>query len=299
MTTPARHPDDATLFDFATGELAADVRADVRADVERHVAHCSACAAFIAASERGADALAHAVTPLSPEAAERLDARVASEWHLLHTGEPVAVDTAPRKPARSTTRNARDRRPRARSWRRRAVPVLAFVVLAALAGVSVTLVDDPGTTSRPDTSSDGAQATNESSESQATPDRSTAAPAADDGGGASVEQDPAAPADGVAGASPAQPSAGEPALSDIGVEGQGQELDPNAKATGEPNAVTGVPSPEDQYAGSDGTASPGVTNQPYESVCVAGRDASQVVLPDYRYPTTVIEAPLGLVIVCG
>lgn len=302
MTTPSRHPDDATLFDFAAGAL--DTKA--RAVVQQHLTRCAACSAFIAASNAGAAALADVVEPMPEPASTRLRLALDDEWSALHAGERAAVETAPLMPARST-RVGRERRSPARTWRRRAVPVLAFAVIAALAGVSFTLVDDPASTPRPADSS-SAERTTAGASNDATSDGSSGRPEpqaqpAEDAGATSsrppaaatapdtgVEGQPAAaPADG-RGAATSSPDAVEAKEAGAALDAQvatgGTEINP---VTGLPEGDTGVVAPI-EYDPETGLPIP---------VCVAGFDPGLIALPGNRYPATVIDGPLGVYVICG
>jgi hypothetical protein len=302
-TQPPRHPDDATLFDFAAGELDDATRADVR----RHIERCSACSAFLAAATAGSDALQHAVTPLPEPAAHRLQLRVADAWDELHAGELDSIDAAPLRPARSTS-SKRQRRPRARAWRRRAVPAMAFAVLAALAGVSFSLVDGGSTTS-PKAQYDSRATAPATSSPQAdgvagapsSADPMDAAPAASSpGGDAGAGAGAAAKETEQSASAGAAATSGEPARapdSDIGL-GDGT-VPPDATqpqtATSDPERATAeaqANAATDSPATTDGTGA-------YEPVCVSGYDASVIALPNGRYPSTTISGPLGIVVVCG
>ncbi|MBC7461364.1 MAG: zf-HC2 domain-containing protein [Thermoleophilia bacterium] len=272
MTAPSRHPDDATLFDFAAGEL--DTQG--RAVVQQHLARCAACSAFIAASTAGATALAGVVAPMPEAASNRLRLALDDEWGTLHAGERAPIVATPLVPARST-RVGRERRPRARAWRRRAVPVLAFAVIAALAGVSFTLVDNPASTPRPRDSAPTTTATTATTEGAST----SRAGAASEGSSGRIEEQAATATDAAAPTDGGAPATGSPAAATA--QAASAELDEQV-ATGGPveapieyDPATGMPIP----------------------VCVAGFDPARIALPGNRSPATVIQGPLGLYVVCG
>lgn len=142
MDDVTRHPDDEVLFDLVDGSLD-DAAADL---AQRHLARCSACAAFVRAATDGADALAAPVDPMPAAAAESLHLSINAAWRdrrdaiaADEQATPVLIDVAstPLDPATDIPSPPRRRRAR------RLLPVLAFAVLATLAGTSIYIGQQP------------------------------------------------------------------------------------------------------------------------------------------------------------
>ncbi|MCW2949803.1 MAG: hypothetical protein JWN41_816 [Thermoleophilia bacterium] len=135
--TAPRHPDDPTLFDFAADTLDVETRATVR----RHIDHCAACSAFLAAAVAGSQALSDVVEPMPEPAVRRLRLTLDHAWSERNDGEPHPAPTVTPRPARFARGGAQAAR-RSTGWRRRAVPVLALAVVGSLAAVSFSMVND-------------------------------------------------------------------------------------------------------------------------------------------------------------
>jgi hypothetical protein len=132
------HPDDELLFDLADGALD-EARAE---QVRAHLHRCAACAAFVAAATVGAEATTLLVEPMPADAASALDVAMAAAWRerrdaiVAAEAEADAADALETVPVAPTSPAAQpSARPRRRA--RRFVPILAFAVLALLAGTSV------------------------------------------------------------------------------------------------------------------------------------------------------------------
>jgi hypothetical protein len=138
MNDVTRHPDDEVLFDLANGALD-DGTTDL---ARRHIARCAACAAFVRAATDGAAALVEAVEPMPEQSAQSMHLSINAAWRERRDSiaadeqsTPVSVNAdvalAPLDPEAEPIPLPRRRRAR------RLLPVLAFAVLATLAGTSV------------------------------------------------------------------------------------------------------------------------------------------------------------------
>lgn len=153
MDDVTRHPDDEQLFDLVDGAL--DDAATER--VQRHIARCAACAAFVRSATEGAAALDEPVQPMPAAAAEAMHMAIDAEWRARRAvtePEPAPEpdpDPVPMFAPVPTLEQPRPTRRRAR----RLLPVLAFAVLATLAGTSVYVGQQSGS----DSSSSDAKST--------------------------------------------------------------------------------------------------------------------------------------------
>lgn len=153
MEDAPRHPDEATLFDLIEGAL--DPARD--AAVRDHVEECAACSEAVTGARTAAAEARSAATPMPEPAAHRMQLRLAAAWRervsaiaaeeARADARAAAPTEAPAAPPTKTT--SVEHRP---PWRRRLVPLLAFVVLAALAGVSIS-IDEPA----PERQADGSR----------------------------------------------------------------------------------------------------------------------------------------------
>lgn len=297
MDDLSRHPDDATLFDLFDGALDAAREQEVRAHLQR----CAACAAFVAAARAGAPETTTAVVAMPEDASERLHLRLRDGWRertaLIGAAEarqdasgapvpsvPLVGMEEDLVPPRIEPPRAADRR---RPWRRRLVPVLAFGVLAALAGTSVWIGDD---TARPGASGGSADSAAESTTG------ATSAPA--DGDIAAVPD--------IATDTATAPSAGAP------VAATAAGGDDNAASGAADVAVTippTAPEPSDGRAVelADGEARVGEIVPPPAgieqfgdgTICIVTFDQVTIELPDGRIPQQVRQGPFGMFLVCG
>jgi hypothetical protein len=259
------HPDDATLFDLAEGALAPGHAGDVA----RHLDRCAACAAFVETAAAGrAAARDQQLEQLPAPAVDRLAAAFDDAWHEhaparapLAT-EPLQVDGA--RPAAPS---------RWQGVRRRAVPVLAFAVLAGLAGVSVTVLE-PSSGGLP-----------------GEPSEETAA-SADDHGARFMSTDP-------------DPAAGQGTTSG-GAPAPRADTDVQAERFDAPAAGS---LDEDGYLADDVHAGPEAVTIPADPAtgeselavprCTARFDGLQPLLPDGSLPSWIAHGPGGLVVACG
>lgn len=301
MDDVTRHPDDSTLFDLVEGVLD-DARAEA---VRTHLSRCAACAAFVNAARAGAPVTETAVEPMPAAAAARLHAAVGTAWRERVAGiaateaaedasagsgefagfapiEPPAAaadgDVAKRGDA-ARTAMARPRRAR------RLVPVLAFVVLGALAGTSLLISDE-------------------------TADRSTSVEIAQDDGGDGAGSATEAESESKSGAAPqAEPSMApdddtfsEDGLADGGIASGGAPAGAPVDGTAERGAAA-----TDSAAGADAATSGAVPppTADYDDfvdqtlTCIATRDDTQLALPDGQIPTQITRGPFDIYLVCG
>ena len=290
MDDVTRHPDDETLHDLVAGTLDDARSATVRA----HLARCAACAAFVQSAASTAQLLAaEAVETMPAAAAERLHASVATAWRERVAGiaaseaaadadatVPVPVPSAgefagyaPITPdeqpgaAKAATTKAPTRRGR------RLVPVLAFVVLGALAGTSylVGQQQEPGTAN----------------------DASTATTSGDAGATASEERDAAMSPEAVA-----PPEAGAPVAGDVAT---GTAVEPGSVESDKAAADAAAGGVVDSAAPTAPLPPPSDYDDFVEQdrLCIATRDEAQLMLPDGRIPQQIVRGPLGTYLVCG
>lgn len=340
MDDVTRHPDDATLFDLVEEALEPARAEQVRA----HLARCSACAAFVQAARAGAPVTSSAVEELPVEAAAKLQAAMTSAWRERVAGiaasesaqdatapdgefagfaptdsSATQADAAPEPALQPLTPQPLEPLPSPLRRRgRRLVPVLAFVVLGALAGTSVLLGDETPKQATIDRDS-GAESDNSpmaGSAPEATDIQEPAlAPSAGapsamedttgelDGDNEISDGDAASPAAGASGDAAGAPPA------DLGARPVGE-----AETTDADAALSDAAKAARETSGSTGGA-PGATNDTavtavpppadYEAfvdqdrVCIATLDETRLVLPDGRIPTQITPGPFGLFLVCG
>ena len=276
------------------------------------------------ADREGATAIADAVEPMPAPLADRLQAAVAGAWRerrdaiaateraddaAMATPTPEAaqaaadddqplilIPTEPPAGAASTPRAT----PRRSRWRR-AVPVLAFAVLATLAGTSVWLggQDDQAGSARNDAATKSQQSTAGDAEAGGSAPADGEVPGANElsmGGDDTAADTTAAPA-------AAAPAAGD-AAAKAGAEGRSSsstnpdELDPALQVP--PVGDAGDTGPGDVQGGLDVD---GLTETQQAAsdgrTCIATLDETNLALPDGRLATLIIPGPLGLYVVCG
>lgn len=287
MDDATRHPDDAVLFDLVEGSLDPE-QAEL---VDDHVAHCSACAALVAAARSGRDAASGGAVELPADRAEQLTLAVRAAWRQRRVDvlaaeqadedQPVIdspVTVARPEAGDEVLESIPTGRALPRSRRaRRLVPILAFGVLATLAGTSVYIGEDRPTA----------------------PDRATTGGgtvASEGSGGDDVESGRTGPAedataDGAEGAD--APSSGLEAPVGAGpIEG-----DPTAST---PRVTPGAPSDASVELAPEGLIETDHGAQGLdEPTCIATRDERELVLPDGRIPQRIERGPLGIYLVCG
>lgn len=271
-----RHPDDETLFDLIDGSL--DPAREQQVVV--HLSRCAACAAFVSAARVGAPDTTTAVVQMPSAASERLHLRMREGWRermerIGAAEEVVAPDGVLIPPRVDDAHMPGRERPAPRPWRRRLVPVLAFGVLAALAGTSVWVVDE---TPAPRQGSVDAESgsvvaepgagSDEASELASVPDIAADTATAPSAGGPAASTGAPPPADGAT-------------VDDPNVDGRTVPAD----RVGPEGEVAEPPGGAEQFV--DGT------------ICVLTFDETAIELPDERIPQQVLEGPLGLLLVCG
>lgn len=156
MEGKARHPDDEQLFDFIEEQLdPSQMQA-----VEQHLEHCHACVAFLESTRVGAELVSELVEPMSSAQEASLDDAVAKAWRdrikRIEKEESRQDIAAAAKP---TTNSGPDealnlekiepfeQRHQARYRRRGWTAIIAFSLLALLAGVSLNLSERPSSES--------------------------------------------------------------------------------------------------------------------------------------------------------
>lgn len=283
-----RHPDDATLFDLLDGGLDPAREQEVRL----HLSRCAACAAFVSAARAGAPETTTAVVQMPSVASDRLHLRMREGWRERMERIGAAEQRESPSPGRRRTLRspqgssrssdlagapalAPAARPAPRPWRRRLVPVLAFGVLAALAGTSVWVVDEaPAPRQGGADGESGSVVTepgagsDEASELASVPDIAADTATAPSAGGPAASTGAPPPADGTP-------------VDDPNVDGRTVPAD----RVGPEAEVAEPPGGAEQF--SDGT------------ICVLTFDETAIELPDERIPQQVLEGPLGLLLVCG
>lgn len=304
MDDATRHPDDDVLFDMVEGSL----EPDRVQQVERHLSRCAACAAFVAAARSGREAARSARVELPRERADELALALRAAWRERREGvlaqeratEPEAETAAigGQEPTEvleaipTTTALPRTRRGR------RLLPILAFGVLATLAGTSVYVGEERAVPER-----------------AITEEGATVGDGAPESGG-SASEDGAASEDsgrGVQGATSSAPAGDGPIEGDptgsVPPVPPGDPSDATAElGTGAvEDDAGGRPSSRAETDGGADTAEDGSATaldgseagEVAESTCIATLDEGALVLPDGRIAQQVLRGPLGLHLVCG
>lgn len=284
------HPDDAELFDMVEGTLD-PARAAI---VDEHIARCAACGALVAAARSGRDATHDVAVELPGGRAEQLRYAVRAAWRerraRVLAGERLAdgAVTPMGQPAGERTEVLEaipTSGPPGTRRARRLLPIVAFAVLATLAGTSL-YVDDERIAAPDRSATEEASAPGESSSGPG----GDAAPAAPSVGGGPIEGDPSASTPPVAPGEPsdattdlaAPPAAGSP---------EGRE----ATSGGATDSTAGGAGVE---AGSVAEME-GAAQALAEPICIATLDETALALPDGRIPLRIERGPLGIYVVCG
>ena len=284
MDDVTRHPDDERLFDYVAGSLDSAV-ADL---VARHLQRCSACAGFVRAAGTGTESLAGLVEPMPDTLATDMHRALAAAWRDRRdsiAAHEAAVDAAAPVPAEAgtgrldtTSQPVADVVRPARSGRwRRLVPVLAFVVLATLAGTSIYLGGDQAAV-------DDARSGDDTGSFAADED----VPAASAPAPSNVEAERAESADaaGAAGATAdlaiTSPESGATSPTD-------EAGDRTAKSAAGDDAAFEVPP----------VGVPGEQVDAVAMECIFTRDETGLTLPGGRLAASITRGPFDLYLVCG